>query len=77
VGIGNGGGEEKTIKMHKKGDHFVKQILFFMLSGISRFLYFWVVISGNINPLGGLPGTNPGFLETQMSTKNRVWKRFG
>ena len=33
------------------------------------------VISGNINPPGGgLPGTNPGFLETQISPKNQGLK---
>ena len=32
------------------------------------------VYSGNINPSGGLPGTNPGFLETQISQKNQGLK---
>ena len=37
-------------------------------------IFFLGVISGNINPLGGLPGTNPGFLETQISAKSQGLK---
>ena len=34
--------------------------------------HFW-----KYKPPGGLPGTNPGFWETQISSKSRVCKRFG
>ena len=39
--------------------------------------FFGGVISGNIKPLGGLPGTNPGFLETHISAKSQGLKTSG
>ena len=62
-------------KMHKKGTRFINKWWLFDVFAISQI--FGGVISGNINPPGWLPGTNPGFLETQISANSRVWKRFG
>ena len=33
-------------------------------------IFVFVVISGNMKTPGGLPGTNPGFLETQIYAKS-------
>ena len=43
-----------------------------MFLQFSRFVFLGGDISGNITPpQGGLPGTNPGFLETQISAKSQ------
>ena len=47
-----------------------------MIYGISSFFFWGGVISGNINPPGGLPETRPGFLETQISAKSQGLKTF-
>ena len=62
VGIGMGKwGEEENNKRHKKGSHFDKKWRFLMFSDISRNIFCFGVISGNINPLGGYRGQIPGF----------------
>ena len=50
-----------------------KQWFFASLLFLSSFrvVFLGGSFSGNINPPGGLPGTNPGFLETQISPKNQ------
>ena len=60
--------------MHKKGSHFINKLRFLMFLQFSRKICFVGVISGNIKPPGGLPGTNPWFLETQISSKSQGLK---
>ena len=44
-----------------------------MFSGIFRKTHFWGHF-WKYKPPGGLPGTNPGFLETQISAKSQGLK---
>ena len=69
-------GKKKTLKMNKRASHFVKKWRLLMFSDISRKYFVWGHF-WKYKPPGGLPETNPGFLETQISAKSRVWKRFG
>ena len=69
---GGGGGKKKRDKGIQKVAIFSKKCRFLMFSGISRFFFgghFW-----KYKPPRGLPGTNPGFLETQISAKSQGLK---
>ena len=61
-------GKTKTLKMHKRGSHFVKKLRFLMFSDISRFFVLGA-ISGNINLPGGYRGQIPGFWKPRFRQK--------
>ena len=64
-------GPKKTIK--KKPFYQIVMICC-CFCNFPDFVFVSGLISGNIKPPGGLPGTNPGFWETQISPKNQGLK---
>ena len=53
---------------------FIKKNAFFYVFAISQIFIFCGGHFWKYKPPGGLPGTNPGFLETQISPKSRGLK---
>ena len=60
-------------KKGKSRKAFYNKMPIFDMFAISQILL-GRVFSGNINPPGGLPGTNPRFLETQISSTSQGLK---